>query len=84
MHCFKVPSRLRADSEEESASLSVKSDGKGDININQESLLLYSLSDASSRKSNFSLRVKGRKLGSLRPKKKITQLNNLATDLQPI
>ena len=83
MHCFKVPGRLRTDSEEEITSLSLKSEGKGETNVNQESLIKLS-SDASSRKSNFSLRVNGGALGRLRTKKKISQLNNLATDLQPI
>ena len=39
MHCFKVPGRLRTDSEEEITSLSLKSEGKGEVNLNQESMI---------------------------------------------
>ena len=69
MHCFRVPSRLRADSEDE-MNISLNSGGKSESDAPREQLLAHS-SDASSRKSNFSMRVKGRKLGSIRPKQKI-------------
>lgn len=80
MHCFRVPSRLRADSEEDS-NASLKSGGKSENSAPREQLMAHS-SDASSRKSNFSMRVKGRKLGGIRQTQKIAQLNNnLTTDL---
>lgn len=69
MHCFRVPNRLRADSEED-MNISLNSGGRSENNQPREQLLAPS-SDASSRKSNFSMRVKGRKLGSIRSKQKI-------------
>jgi len=52
MHCFRVPSRLS----EEDSNVSLKSGGKSENDAPREQLMAHS-SDASSRKSNFSMRV---------------------------
>lgn len=72
---------MRTDSGDESLKSDNGSQGESSI---QKDFQLLNSSDASSRQSSFSMRVKGRKLGSIGSKKKLAQLNNLVSDLQPI